>query len=146
VGADSLLSASADGTVRQWNLKTGVSKGGLPAGVGPLSALAFAAKRIAVAGREGLALRHPHAPAFTKLEGHDGAVLCCALSADGRLLVSGGADHTVRIYRAEDGAPLATYSGHDRPVRAIALSPTGDAVYSGDEGGIIRRWPAPKPK
>ncbi|MFM8274607.1 MAG: WD40 repeat domain-containing serine/threonine protein kinase [Gemmata sp.] len=146
VGADSLLSASADGTVRQWNLKTGASNRGLPAGVGPLGALAFAAKRIAVAGRDGLALRQPHAPAFTKLEGHEGAVLCCALSADGRLLVSGGADHTVRIYGAEGGAPLATYPGHDRPVRAVALSPTGDAIYSGDEGGIVRRWPTPKPK
>ena len=37
VGADSLLSASADGTVRQWNLKTGASNRGLPAGVGPLA-------------------------------------------------------------------------------------------------------------
>ncbi|HEY1186054.1 MAG TPA: serine/threonine-protein kinase [Gemmata sp.] len=146
VTGDSLLSASADGTVRQWDLKTGKSKGALPAPVGPIGALAYAGKRVAVAGRDGLALRHPHSASFAKLTGHDGAVACCALSLDGKLLASGGADGTVRVYRAEDGLQLAAYTGHDGPVRSVALSPTADAVYSGDEGGTLRRWPVPKHK
>jgi eukaryotic-like serine/threonine-protein kinase len=144
VTADSLLSASHDGTVRQWDLKTGKSKGTLSAGVGALNAMTFVAKRVAVAGREGLALRLPPAPAFQKLLGHDGAVLCCALSPDGGLVASGGADHTVRVYRAEDGLALATYPGHDKPVRAVAFSAAGDVLYSGSEDGTIRRWPLPK--
>ena len=73
-------------------------------------------------------------------------MLCCALSSDGKLLVSGGADRTVRVWRADDGIPLVTYSGHDRPVRAVAFAPAGDAVYSGDEGGFLRRWPVPMAK
>jgi serine/threonine protein kinase len=144
VTADSLVSSSQDGTVRQWDLKTGKVKGVLQAPVGPISALAFAGKRIAVAGRDGLALRQPTAAAFQKLLGHDGAVLCCALSADGRLLASGGADRTVRVWRAEDGLALASYPGHDRGVRSVAFSPAGDALYSGGEDGTIRRWPIPK--
>lgn len=146
VGADSLISASHDGTVRQWDLKTGKPKGTLQAAVGPIGAMAFAAKRVAVAGRDGLAIRQASAGTFQKLSGHDGPVLCCALSADGKLLASGGADRTVRIYRADDGLALASYPGHDRPVRAIAFSVTGDALYSGDEGGTLRRWPVPKAK
>ncbi len=144
VAADSLLSASHDGTVRQWDLKTGKSKGVLAAGVGSIGSMAFAAKRVAVAGRDGLAFRQPKTDAFQKLTGHDGAVLSCAVSPDGRLIASGGADSTVRVYRTEDGLLLATYPGHDKPVRAVAFSAPGDAVYSGSEDGTIRRWPVPK--
>ncbi len=146
VTSDSLLSSSTDGTVRQWDTKTGKTKGTLPAPVGPISALAFAAKRVAVAGRDGLALRQAHTAVFQKLSGHEGAVLCCALSLDGKLLASGGADYTVRVYRAEDGLQLAAYSGHDKSVRAVAFSPSGDALYSGGEDGTVRRWPVPKMK
>lgn len=145
VASDSLLSASQDGTVRQWDLKTGKSKGTLQGGVGPINAMAFGAKRVVVAGRDGLAIRQPGAGTFQKLSGHDGPVLCCALSADGILLASGGSDRTVRIYRADDGLPLASYPT-DRGVRAVAFSQNGDAVYSGDEGGTLRRWPVPKAK
>ncbi|AMV23309.1 Serine/threonine-protein kinase PknB [Gemmata sp. SH-PL17] len=146
VATDSLLSSGVDGTVRQWDLKTGKTKGTLSAPVGPIAALAFAAKRVAVAGRDGLAIRQPGAATFQKFTGHDGSVSCCALMPDGTLLASGGTDHTVRVYRVEDGLQLATYTGHDKPVRSVAFAPTGDAVYSGDVGGILRRWPVPKAK
>jgi WD40 repeat protein/tRNA A-37 threonylcarbamoyl transferase component Bud32 len=141
---ESLLSASHDGTVRQWDLKTGKSKGSLPAGVGAIGALAFAAKRVAVAGREGLALRPPGAGAFQKLPGHDGAVLCCAVSPDGRLVAGGGADGSLRVFRVEDGIAVATYTGHDKPIRSVAFAAGGDALYSGGEDGTVRRWPMPK--
>ena len=75
VTADSLLTAGADGTVRQWDLKTGKPKGTISAGVGPLVALAYGGKRVAVAG-DTLGLRMPTSQQFVKLDGHDGPVLC----------------------------------------------------------------------
>jgi len=146
VATDSLLSASLDGTVRQWDLKTGKSKGTLQAPVGPITALTFAAKRVAVAGRDGLAMRQPGAANFQKISGHDGPVLCCAFTPDGKLLASGGADCTVRVFRTEDGLALASYPGHNKVVRAVGFSLTGDVVYSGSEDGTLRRWPVPKAK
>lgn len=142
VTADSLLTAGADGTVRQWDLKTGKQKGTIAAGVGPIVALAFGGKRVAVAG-DGLGLRMPTGQ-FIKLEGHDGPVLCCALSANGRLLVSGGADKTVRIWSTEEGTLVATYSGHTASVRAVAVDSAGQAIFSGDDHGTLNRWAAPK--
>jgi serine/threonine protein kinase len=142
VSADSLLTAGTDGTVRQWELKTGKSKGTIPAGVGPLVALAYGGKRLAVAG-DSLALRMPTGQ-FVKLEGHDGPVLCCAISADGRLLVSGGADRTVRVWSTEEGTTVTTFPGHTGPVRAVAIDPGCQAIFSGGEDGMLRRWAAPK--
>jgi WD40 repeat protein len=110
--------------------------------VGPIVALAFGGKRVAVAG-DGLGLRMPTGQ-FIKLEGHDGPVLCCALSANGRLLVSGGADKTVRIWSTEEGTLVATYSGHTASVRAVAVDSAGQAIFSGDDHGTLNRWAAPK--
>ncbi len=144
VATDSLLSASHDGTVRQWDLQTGKTKGHLLGGVGPIYALAYGAKRVAVAGRDGVAVRAPGAANFHKLSGHEGPVLCCAISPDGKLIASGGTDGTVRLYRAEDGLAVACYPGHHRSVRAVAFATSSDVVYSGSEDGTLRRWLVPK--
>ena len=42
--------AGPDGTVRQWDLRTGKTKGVIQAAVGPITGLAFGSKRVAVAG------------------------------------------------------------------------------------------------
>lgn len=142
VAADSLLTAGVDGTVRQWDLRTGKPKGTITADVGPIVALAYGGKRVAVAG-DTLGLRMPTGQ-FVKLDGHDGPVLCCTLSADGRLLASGGADRTVRVWSTEEGTAVITYPGHTGAVRAVAFDPTGQALFSGGDDGALHRWAVPK--
>ncbi len=141
VSPESLLSAGVDGTVRQWDLRTGKTKGTLPTGAGPISALAFGGKRVAVAG-ETLAVRHPTGT-FVKFTGHSGNVLSVAFTGDGRLLASGGADRTVRVWSTEDGEQLASYSGHGHPVRSVVFAPDGRSLFSGGGDGTLLRWAVP---
>ncbi|RXN37774.1 WD SAM and U-box domain-containing 1 isoform X3 [Labeo rohita] len=67
-------------------------------------------------------------------------VLCCALSFDGQLLVSGSVDKTVTVYDANHGELLHTLTQHDRYVTACAFSPCTLMFASGSMDKTVNIW------
>ena len=56
------------------------------------------------------------------------------------MLVSGGDDKTVRLWKSETGEPGPVLRGSVGRVLALALSPDGKTLASGDEDASVRIW------
>jgi WD40 repeat protein len=65
-----------------------------------------------------------------------------AFSPDGRQVVSGSEDQTVRLWDAATGAALQRLEGHTGVVTSVAFSPDGRQVVSGSYDQTVRLWDA----
>jgi WD40 repeat protein len=72
--------------------------------------------------------------------GHTNAVNGVAISADGRLVVSGADDRTVRVWDRASGQLLHRLEGHTDWVRGVSISADGRWVVSGGDDKTVRVW------
>jgi WD40 repeat protein len=75
-----------------------------------------------------------------RFEGHTQGVDSVALSADGRLALSGGGDTTVRMWDVETGKELRRFEGHRAMVTGVAFSPDGRRALSGSGDKSLMLW------
>jgi hypothetical protein len=72
--------------------------------------------------------------------GHGGAIFKVVQHPKQPLLVTCGADKTVRTWNADSGAAVKTLNGHTDYVYALALSPDGNLIASGSWNGEVKVW------
>jgi WD40 repeat protein len=75
------------------------------------------------------------------LTGHEHSVLCVAFSPDGRQIVSGSSDRTIRLWSVRSGIQIISpLLGHEDGIQGVAFSPDGTRVASGSAAGCVRIW------
>lgn len=149
-----LASASADHTVRLWELAAGRSIVRFQGHTDAVQSVAFSpdGKTVASAGKDQTVRLWNVSTGTAKavFEGHTNAVMTMAFSPDGKLLASAGWDKTVRLWEVATGREQATLKGHTDSVASIVFSPDGFVLASASGlwdaeklcyvGGEIKLW------
>ncbi|HIK13372.1 MAG TPA: WD40 repeat domain-containing protein [Oscillatoriaceae cyanobacterium M33_DOE_052] len=81
------------------------------------------------------------------LTGHDSWVESLAISPDGQMLVSGGYDNTIKLWRLggepsqeKYGQLIRTLLGHGNTVHGLCFTPNGQFLASGSDDNTIKIW------
>ena len=68
------------------------------------------------------------------------SVYAIAISRDGKTIVSGSLDDTIKIWDAKSGVMLRSLEGHKGSVNSVAISKDGNTIVSGSSDNSIRIW------
>jgi WD40 repeat protein len=84
-------------------------------------------------------------PRFT-LKGHTSDVTSVAYSPNGKLIVSGSFDKTLKVWDAATGNEILFFSGHAGEVTSVAFSPDSKRIISGGRDATVKVWEMPMGK
>ena len=113
-------------------------------GQGPVNAMTYSqsTNQLAIAAANNI---HIHDADTHKelmvLAGHTDSVQAVAFSLNGKLIVSGSSDKTVRLWEAETGKLRRARDEHTAPVNIVAFSAKGDKFWSASsKNNMLRSW------
>lgn len=134
--------ASADQTVRLYDLAAGTALRQLVAQAGAMTALDFSpdGATVAAANAEGSIVFRKTADGADLLSvaGHTGPINALDFQAGGKQIASAGQDGTIRVWSLPQPAlPLA---GHTMPVQAAASTADGQLIATASADNSIRLW------
>ncbi|MHC4938848.1 MAG: WD40 repeat domain-containing serine/threonine protein kinase [Planctomycetota bacterium] len=137
-----VVTGSADQSVRIWSIDGSGEATVLKGHAARVQAVAFGPDgTVASADDAGVVILWESGKP-RRLTGHQGAVFGVAFSPDGKSLATAGADHTIRLWNAVDGAEQEVLRGHGGKVRAVSYHPDGSRLASASEDKTVRIWDA----
>lgn len=148
-----LISASADKTVKVWNVESGKVVRTFRFQIGPKhEGMIFAAslspdnKTLAIGGSIGhsrpkiLMLDFQSGKVKKVLWGHTNTINDLVFSNDGKILASCSMDRTVRIWDVQNGKEIRSLKGHSQPIYQVAISPDNDRIISASWDHTLILW------
>ncbi|HBE19048.1 MAG TPA: hypothetical protein DEG17_04075 [Cyanobacteria bacterium UBA11149] len=129
---NTLVSGSGDNTIKLWNINPDCTP------VGKLMEMSEASGLEAKNFHPNQEFSLECAPPKT-LKGHHGEVFSVAFSPDGKLIASGSADNTIKIWN-RDGSLRFTFNGHKGAVRKVVFSPDGKTIASASADNTVKLW------
>jgi WD40 repeat protein/uncharacterized caspase-like protein len=72
--------------------------------------------------------------------GHSHPVQAVAFSPNGRFVLSGSSDNTLKLWDSASGKLVRTFEGHQNDVTSVAFSPDGRFVLSGSADKTLKLW------
>jgi WD40 repeat protein len=142
-----VLTGGADGTARLWDVASRKVLRRFEGHSKNVISLAFSPDgRYILTGGEDKTARLWNAATGTELRrfAHSDGVFFVAFSRDGRVVRTGTSSEkgAAQQWDAATGAELRRFEGHFANVRALAFSPTGRFVLTGDADGGVQLWDA----
>ncbi len=139
-----LASASADNTIRLWDVGSGNELRTLTGHGGWVKCVAFSPDgKLLASGSNDRTVRLWSVSTGRELHllaGHSGPVEALTFSADGRWLVSGSADNTAKLWESSTGRAVNTLKGHSDWVTGVTFSADGKWVATGSKDNTARLW------
>lgn len=136
-----LVTGARDGTVRLWELATGLQRHALEGHGADVTAVAYdrSGGTVASAGADRTIRLWDAKTGAPKgvLEGHAGVVTSLAFSTTGNTLASASDDKSVVVWDLGTKTPKTKLEGHAAALRAVDLA---SAVATGGDDGVVKLW------
>ena len=148
-----VVSGSDDHGIKVWELQRGKCIKTLQGNSNAIYAIAYSNQQnLLASGHEDQTIKlwnvdikapqtlKPDLQPFQVLRGHSDRILSIAFSPDQKILASGSADRSIKLWDAQTGKLLKTLQGHRSWVWGITISPDSKFLASGSYDHTIKLW------
>jgi WD40 repeat protein len=144
-----LASGSWDSNVKVWNLLNGELIYNLPASSWSVQSVAISPDSKTLANGNGygpnienetLKIWNLETGKLIRSISVSAKIRAVAFSSDGKIIISGCEDNTIKLFNSNDGKLMQTLSGHTGIVTSVAVSSDGKNLVSGSLDKTVKLW------